>query len=153
MVHTSTKQIPERKQTRRAPRNKTNVVYTRTNSYISYIRTKSRYSQDFPKTLKNSDHLSLHNHFTFTLYDVVCCVFVSKQNKTHPRGEGVPSALVVVCPGPLHVGLEALDRRRPDVHVQAHGLHRFALCGVEVARVRPNLRGWMEVSLVGMGLK
>ena len=61
--------------------------------------------------------------------------------KTHPRGEGVASALVVVCPGPLHVSLEALDRRWPDVHVQTHGVHRFALCSVEVSGVRPNLRG------------
>lgn len=57
---------------------------------------------------------------------------------SYPGGKRVPSGVVVACPGEIEL-LEALNRRRPHVCVQTHGLHRLALDSAEVARVGPNL--------------
>lgn len=50
------------------------------------------------------------------------------------------SKLVVVCPSPLRICLEAFDRRRPHVHVETHGLHGLAFRCAEVAGVGPHLQ-------------
>lgn len=60
----------------------------------------------------------------------------------YPGRKGVSRVFVVVSPRPLEVQrLEALDGRWPYVDMEAHGLDRLSLGGVDVACVRPNLQG------------